>query len=137
MLTDVGNILNNIYEELKAVDKEQLKASSILVSGAVSAAILLKAVKPFVRFLGVMFVSLSLSLSVCGAVLEACHLTDSFWSLVVTWGVSFSSYPLAKGFLDLLLAVIEILSNRIKEFFKSYTPKWLLWLNKNKGNDTD
>lgn len=132
----MGNILNNIYEELKAVDKEQLKAGSILVSGAVSAAILLKAVKDFVRFLGVMFVSLSLSLSVRGAVLEVFHLTDSFWSLVVTWGISFCSYPIAKGFMDLLLAVIEILSGRIKEFFKSYTPKWLLWLNKNKDNGT-
>lgn len=132
----MGNILNSIYEQLKGIDKEQLKASSILVSGAVSAAILLKAVKPFVRFLGVMFVALSLSLSVREGLLAVFHLNDSFWRLVVTWAISFSSYPVAKGFLDLLMAVIEIVSERVKNFFKTYTPGFMGWFNKKQDNDT-
>jgi hypothetical protein len=132
----VGNILDNIYEQLKSIDREQLKASSILVSGAVSAAILLRAVKDFVRFVGVMFVALSLSLSVCDAVLDTLHLTDSFWRLVITWAISFSSYPIAKGFMDLLQAVIAIVSERIKDFFKTYTPGFMGWFNKKKDNDT-
>ena len=132
----MGNILNSIYEQLKGIDKEQLKASSLLVSGAVSAAILLKAVKPFVRFLGVMFVALSLSLSVREGLLAVFHLNHSFWRLVATWAISFSSYPVAKGFLDLLMAVIEIVSERVKNFFKTYTPGFMGWFNKKQDNDT-
>lgn len=130
----MGNLFNTIYEDLKSLDKEQLKATSILVSGAVSAAIILKAVKPLFRFLGVMFISLSLSFVSYQAVLSSFNLNESFWAFSIIWLTSFVSYPLAKGLFDLLNAVITIISDRVKNFFKTYTPNWVRLIFKSKGD---
>lgn len=104
-----------------------------MVCGAVSAAIILKAVKPLFRFIGVLFISLSLSFVTYKAVLSTLNLSNSFWAFAIIWTTSFISYPLAKGVFDLLTSVIEIVSNRVKEFFKTYTPDWLRLIFKKKG----
>lgn len=130
------DILNDLYGLLKSVNKDELKVAAVLLSGAISAAILLKAVKPFTKFIGVMFVSLSLAYASYRAVLDIANKGMTMLSFILIWSTAFVSYPLAKGFMDLLVSVIDIVSNRIKSFAKTYTPSFSGLFNKKKNNDT-
>lgn len=49
----------------------------------------------------------------------------SVWGYVAMYVTALVSYPLAKGAIDLLVSLIEIVSERIKDFFKTYTPSWI------------
>jgi len=128
----VGNILNTIYDDLKAIPHDLLKVVTVLVSGSISAAILLKAVKPLAKLLGVLFISFSISIIAYKGVLEIQLVKGSMWGYVAMYTTALVSYPIAKGFIDLLVAVIEIVSERIKDFFKTYTPNWLAAIFKKK-----
>ena len=128
----MGNILNTIYDDLKAIPHDLLKVVTVLVSGSISAAILLKAVKPLAKLLGVLFISFSISIIAYKGVLEIQLVKGSMWGYVAMYTTALVSYPIAKGFIDLLVAVIEIVSERIKDFFKTYTPNWLAAIFKKK-----
>jgi len=128
----VGNVLNTIYDDLKAIPHDLLKVVTVLISGSISAAILLKAVKPLAKLLGVLFISFSLSAIAYKAVLEMQIVKGSMWGYAAMYTTALVSYPIAKGFIDLLVAVIEIVSERIKDFFKTYTPNWLAAIFKKK-----
>lgn len=128
----MGNILNTIYDDLKSIPHDLLKVVTVLVSGSISAAILLKAVKPLAKLLGVLFISFSISIIAYKGVLEIQLVKGSMWGYVAMYTTALVSYPIAKGFIDLLVAVIEIVSERIKDFFKTYTPNWLATIFKKK-----
>jgi len=128
----VGNILNTIYDDLKAIPHDLLKVVTVLASGSISAAILLKAVRPLARLLGVLFISFSISILAYKGVLEIQLVKGSMWGYVAMYTTALVSYPIAKGLIDLLVAVIEIVSERIKDFFKTYTPNWISGIFKKK-----
>lgn len=132
----MANILNTIYEDLKALPHDLLKVVTVLASGSISAAILLKAVRPLARLLGVLFISFSLSIIAYKAVLEIQIVRGCVWGYVAMYTTALVSYPIAKGFIDLLVAVIDIVSERIKDFFKTYTPNWLATIFKKKQDGT-
>ena len=132
----VGQILDQIYEQLKSLNKTELKTFSVLISGAVSAAIMLKAVKPFVKFVGVMFVSMSLTYASYKLVLSYIAKDEKMLSFLLMWLTAFSSYPIAKGIMELLQSLIEIISDRIKEFAKTASPSFGGLFKKNKNNGT-
>ncbi len=136
-MTAVGQILDQIYSLLSSLDKTELKIISVLVSGVVSAAILLKAVKPFTKFIGVLFVGLSLAFVSYKVVLELFQKTLTMAYFMLLWMTAFVSYPIAKGIMELLQSLIEIVSDRIKEFAKTASPSFSgLFNKKNKGNGT-
>lgn len=132
----MANILNTIYDDLKGLPKDLLKVIAVLLSGSFSAAILLKAVRPLAKLMGVLFVSFSMSFAAYKGVIEIKMVKGTFWTTIILWTTALISYPLANGAITLVVAVIEILSDRVKDFVKTYTPKWLVWLSKNKNNDT-
>ena len=132
----MGNILNTIYDDLKSIPHDLLKVVTVLASGSISAAILLKAVRPLAKLLGVLFISFSLSIIAYKAVLEIQIVKGSVWGYVAMYTTALVSYPIAKGVIELLVAVIAIVSERIKNFFKTYTPGFMGRFNKKQDNDT-
>lgn len=128
----MADILNTIYDDLKSLPHDLLKVITVLASGSISAAILLQAVKPLARLLGVLFISFSLSFVAYNAVLEMQIVKGSVWGYVAMYATALVSYPIAKGCIDLLVALIGIISERIKDFFKTYTPNWILGIFKKK-----
>lgn len=128
----MASILNTIYDDLKGLPKDLLKVIAVLLSGSFSAAILLKAVRPVAKLLGVLFVSFSMSFAAYKGVIEIKMVKGTFWTTIILWTTALISYPLANGGITLVVAVVEIVSDRIKDFFRTYTPSWIIGIFKKK-----
>ena len=65
-------------------------------------------------------------------VIEIKMVKGTFWTTIILWTTALISYPLANGGITLVVAVVEIVSDRIKDFFRTYTPSWIIGIFKKK-----